>query len=790
MDHSLERILDGYNVQTLFSMALATGILPAKSKKPAKAPLIALLVEQLCQQARVDETWANLSQREKAILNRLLLHNGAVRTSAFRRELVRAGLVTLPPDPPKQKPNAFGYSRSSATYSTDHYLGEPTRKDSTIFQDVIARLTQQGLVFSQFTENNISSISKLTFHPAEELIMPAALRRLLPKPTPIIDEVNQWQPDHTARSQPLQLLRELYLYWNFVRRNEVSLLQNGLIGKRLLRALEQTLLTPDPRLENANNESETGRLYLLRQLLQGLKLITVANGRVVVATPTKTTIPPFWTNPEAAQVRACLQAWITLPSAIPPDPEAAPYHPQYDTARRLLLNVLRSHAAQDWLLMDDLPDLLASQNENFLFADRTGVERQRNAYYYGRHFSGTPSQLLQIFLAAEQRFIRQAITEWLLPLGIVEVGYATAAATEWAAICLTPFGQQVLAKLDEKPPSKRAAVAEKPTDTSDDAQDAGRLVVQPNFQLLAMGPVPLGTLAKLDLFAERRKADLAVFEYHLSRESVYQGQQAGLHIDEIITFLQTASGAPLPQNLARSLHEWGAHHERIVFRSGVSLLQAANAAMLDQVLTTTPATDHIARVLAPGVALVRKGREESCLQTLLAADLLPAVSNDQPASADHSVEIDEQGVITPIHAVPSLHLRGRLARVAETDKHGQWRLTPASVKRAGGSRAKVLALLDELGKLQRGELPATVVTLVKQWGAYYGEVGAASVTLLEFRDPQALQELLTHPELQGHLTPFAAGNRALAVVPAKQLATVKRSLQALGVALKEGLLDS
>lgn len=790
MDHSLERILDGYNVQTLFSLALATGILPAKSKKLAKAPLIALLMEQLYQQVRVDDAWANLSQREKAILNRLLLHNGLVRTNAFRRELVRAGLVTLPPEPPKQKPNAYGYLRTSAAYSADHYLGEPTRKDSTIFQDVIARLTQQGLVFSQCTDNNISSSNKLTFHPAEELIMPAALRRLLPKPTPVVDEVRQWQPDHTASNQPLQFLRELYLYWDFVRRHEVSLLQNGLVGKRLLRALGPVLLTPDPRVENANNESETGRLYLLRQLLQGLKLITAANSKVVVATPAKSTIPAFWASSEAAQVWSCLRAWLTLPGAVPPEPEAAPYHPQYDTARRLLLNVLRSHAAQDWLLVDDLPDLLASQNENFLFADRTGVERQRNAYYYyGHHFSGTPSQLLQLFLAAEQRFVRQAITEWLLPLGIVEVGYATPASTGWSAVCLTAFGQQVLAKLDEKPTSKRGATDASSGD-SDGTQDVGRLVVQPNFQLLAMGPVPLGTLAKLDLFAERRNADLAVFEYHLSRESVYQGQQAGLHSNEIINFLQTASGAPLPQNLARSLHEWGAHHERIVFRSGVSLIQAANAPMLDQVLTTTPVTDHIVRVLAPGVALVRKGAEQAFLQTLLAADLLPAVSNDQSASADHSVEIDEQGVITPIHAVPSLHLRGRLVRVAETDKHGQWRLTPASIKRAGGSRAKVLALLDELWKLQRGALPAAVVTLVKQWGAYYGEAGAASVTLLEFRDPQALQELLTYPELQGHLTPFAAGNRALAVVPAKQLATVKRVLQTLGVALKEGLLDA
>lgn len=667
MEPSLTQILDAYNVQTLFSLALATGILPPKSKKPPKATLLTLLQEQLCQQMWVDEALANLTPREKAVLNRLLLHNGPVRTSAFRRELVHAGLVTLPPDPPKQR-NVYGYYRSGPNYTSDHYLGEPTRTHSTIFQDVVARLTQAGLVFSQISGSDANVVSKLTFHPADELIIPTALRRRLPKPTAIVEETRQWQPDHTASSQPLHLLRELYLYWDFVRRNEVAFLQSGQVGKRSLRALGQVLLMPEPRLENANNETETGRLYLLRQLLHGLKLITTTNGKLTIATPTKTktTIPPFWIAAEPVQVLACLQAWLTLAVTYPVDPEAAPYYPQYDTARRLLLKVLQSHAGREWLLVDDLLDVLASQNENFLFADRTGIERQRNShYYYNNRFSGTTAQLLQIFTAAEQRFVRNTLTELLLPLGLIEVGYAAPPADQWSAVRLTALGRQVLAKLDEKPATGRP-VADTPTTYTTGNQDEGRLVVQPNFQVLAMGPVPLATLATLDLFAERRKADLAVFEYHLSRESVYQGQQAGLRIEEIISFLQTASGAPLPQNLDRSLHEWGAHHERIVFRSGITLLQAADDATLNRMLTATPVGAQIARVLAPGVALVRKGAAHPLIQALLAQDLLPALSGDHPASADHCVQIDQSGSITPIHAVPSLHLRGRLARVCRS----------------------------------------------------------------------------------------------------------------------------
>ncbi|MEZ4731496.1 MAG: hypothetical protein R3E79_30630 [Caldilineaceae bacterium] len=194
MDSSLARLLDAYNVQTLFSMALATGVLPPKSKKPTKATLLSLLQEQLFTQKRVNAAVAQLHEREKAVLNRLLLHDNPVRTNAFRRELVRAGLVTLPPDPPKAQTTAYGYYRSGPSYTGDHYLGEPTRTGSTIFQDVIARLTQQGLLFSQLSAGSGDTISKLTFHPADELIIPPVLRRRLPQPTPVSDETRHWQP--------------------------------------------------------------------------------------------------------------------------------------------------------------------------------------------------------------------------------------------------------------------------------------------------------------------------------------------------------------------------------------------------------------------------------------------------------------------------------------------------------------------------------------------------------------------------------------------------------------------
>jgi hypothetical protein len=167
--------------------------------------------------------------------------------------------------------------------------------------------------------------------------------------------------------------------------------------------------------------------------------------------------------------------------------------------------------------------------------------------------------------------------------------------------------------------------------------------------------------------------------------------------------------------------------------------------------------------------------------------LFPAISGAEPEAADGSIMVKEDGTIHPIHAIPSLHLRSRLAKLAEEAPDGTWKLSPASVRRAGGSKTKVTRLLDDLAKLHRGTLPASITGQVKTWGGYYGDAAMETLSLIEFRDPGTLDELRRHPDLQHLLTPFQADRRALAAVPTDRIAEVRESLLRLGVQVREGL---
>ncbi|MCZ7669767.1 MAG: hypothetical protein M5U34_22615 [Chloroflexi bacterium] len=49
------------------------------------------------------------------------------------------------------------------------------------------------------------------------------------------------------------------------------------------------------------------------------------------------------------------------------------------------------------------------------------------------------------------------------------------------------------------------------------------------------------------------------------------------------------------------------------------------------------------------------------MSALQAEGLLPAISGPNPEAADKKPLVAENGRIEPVHAVPSLHLQGRLA---------------------------------------------------------------------------------------------------------------------------------
>ena len=782
MDSSkeIDTLLNTYHFGTLQRMADEAGLRTRdeRGRRLRKAQLITEMRANFFTRARVRASWEKLSERERAALNRLLLHGGRVPTKSFRRELIRAGLAKEAPKGKRPRRRFSYYSYSRIPYDrTASYIGDPSRAGSQIFEDLIARLTLHGLVFSAgSTLNTVGTSYKIQFHPAETIYVPQVIQQYLPKPEPAPPPLAGWEPERVEVSTPELLLRDLYLYWDFVRRNDVPLVRGDFVGKRSLKAINEILLVPDPLLEKARREDDTGRLYLLRQLLERLGLVHKEGGRLRPTIKDPLEVPKFWGQDQTEQLRACLRAWPKMEGFEELRDDAEGCSPRYAHARQAVRDALKKLPPNVWLEPEDLRVEVQVQDVDFLFADRHEIENRRGSWYYGHYYKGhyyhSVEELLDKLEELEGKFVNRCLTGFLHQVGVVELGYEKDTLRGFR---LTPLG---LALLDMEAPKRSSP---QPQHT------AGRLIIQPTFELVAMGPVSLATLARLDLFAHRQRADQAVFEYRLSRESVYEAQRKGLEVSELIRFLEQASDTGLPQNVRRSLEEWAAYHERIVFRTGVSLLQAADANLLKTLLDDPRIGRHLARPVSPEAALVKSGQQPQLVAALVKQGLFPAISDARPESADGSVIIREDGSIHPIHTVPSFYLRQRLSRLAEETDGGGWRLTPEAIRQAGGSRNRVLRLLEELGRLHRGPLPKGLVEWIKAQGGYYGHAAAETLTLIEFRDQATLEELREHPKLRVLLTPFPAGNRALAVVPANKLPQVQEILAHLGVHVKHGL---
>ena len=760
----IKTLLDSYNSNNLWEMAREAQLPQTTGKKLKKDDLITLMAREFFQPKRIRASYQRLTEKEKAILNRLLLHGEQVSTRLFKRELIRVGLATEAR--PKQQPkevSAYGRYQGWSVYGrTVTYIGQPHDQNSSIFEDIIARLTLFGLVFSEeTTPNTVGQPFKLQFHPANTLTVPNFVRQHLPEPQPLPPEAGGWQPAHTLYGDPQLILRDLYLYWDTVRRNPIPMIKSGLVSKRGMKQLNENLLTPDPNLNNARSEEQSEWLFTLRQMLQALKLVQAKHGELVAAGKGGLAIPQFWQDATTEQIRAVIAVWKGLRTPVYlADRHSYYVTPNPQTAVQYLITVLSETPVNTWIDADLLLISLQEHDRDFLIASRSRLEDQRSYYY------GDKSKLISDMDAYERAFVAQAIGGFLFQMGLVELGFEnpTADPTQWSTFRLTPLGTAVFKDIPlDSPPI------------------TGQIVIQPNFQILALGPVSLNLLARLDLFAERQKTDRSAFEYRLSRESVYAAQQMGFTVTEVERFLTAVTPNGLPQNIQRSLAEWAAHHERIVFRSGVTLLQAADETLLAQLLENEQTGEWLARPVGSGVALVKTNHQHDLIAALQAEGLLPAISGANPEAADNGVTVHEDGRIQPIHAVPSLHLRGRLARFTVEAGDDEWLLTETAVRRAGGSKKKAHAIVEELRKLHRGRLPQTIVERVKAWGGYYGSATVGTLTLFEFRDQETLAELCQHPELQNLLQPFPAGTRALAVVEGEMVTAVQTILARLGV---------
>lgn len=586
--------------------------------------------------------------------------------------------------------------------------------------------------------------------------------------------------------------RDLGRYWRYARRSgSLPMTQTGWVYKSALKGLLAALgEPPDAPVDEAGH----GRVLFMRRALQALGALSgSANLELAVVADAA-----FLGLPAIARLRMLFDAWrdgaiwlevdrIATPRTAgmtSEDPAA-----EMARARAAALRLLASAAggAGRWISRDAFFDAVRRAEPGFLLK-RKANERHypafiragyhplaRTPYYALNNVFGLTFDVPNSDAAwelVEGQTLARLIAGPLRWMGLAEIGddsgawspRASSDADAFTALRLTTAGAWLLG-LGPEPVF---------------VEGGGRVIVQPNFTIVAMDPVADAVLIDLDHFAEPRGGDRAAL-YELTRQSVYRGQRAGWPASRIASYLEAHQGGPLPANIRRSLDEWQKQHDRIVFIRDARLLQYADEAARAGAREALGEPAPIA--LSDRFDLIAGDEPfEQVVDRLKESGWMPLIT---PAGGDEHAgiaRVDADGSITLKQAVPSVQALASLDMVAEPDGKG-YALSAARVRAAMGRGAQAEQALATLAHLADGPLPAEIVDVIRGWASYYGEASLRDMAVLTLSHSEVLEHALADPALGKLLQPVPGALQPIALVERRNIEAVWALLSERGVAM-------
>jgi len=349
--------------------------------------------------------------------------------------------------------------------------------------------------------------------------------------------------------------------WMMPKLDEQDRLVNGFPGLR-----------PESRLDSAIRACENQRLLEITEDDRGRDRLTVTDaGRDWLA------------QDPATRLAAQLKPWREHAAPPqPPDPKKATKRRKRSTERRLYFD-----AGLDELIDPDEEELSdpwrpsglrwgVSEEESraihwagaiaALFTDHDPdafLETPTLLTYHSRYHNPLlgqlgPKPMLRLGyrgavdeLAIEQLWMELLcglMFDELLPLGAIEIGWTDTAP----CVRLHPIGRYMLGLTDD-------------LDLS--AAPAGEVIVQPNFEVVFLGPAPAAEAA-IGRFAQRVGQGVGTL-FKLTRDAALAAAAAGFTAEQALADLRDATSKPLPKNVERELRGWFDATRRVKLRKTV-----------------------------------------------------------------------------------------------------------------------------------------------------------------------------------------------------------------------------
>jgi hypothetical protein len=594
-------------------------------------------------------------------------------------------------------------------------------------------------------------------------------------------------PNHIMSASAFDFQRDLGRYWRFVRKHgELTLTQQGWVYKSSFKAVLAALNMTDSPAEEQTN----GKVWFMRRLLTAMhefvgnnfdhQLTANANSKLLGMSTAQRVKWAFDTWRDSG-------AWnelVRLPvpySGVDVRRESAA---ALGKARIVVLRAISRLASgnPNWLPLTSLINQLKKNEYQFLFErrHRTSYGGLYTSPYYGPNnpygitFT-TVKDEASGWNVVEYAFIVHILTGPLHWLGLVELGYDNGQERgenhSPSAFRLTEAGAWVLG-LGEQPQF---------------AESGGRLIVQPNFTILALEPISDVVLTELDQFAESRGGERAI-AYELTKESLYRGQQMGWDAARVMQFLESHQGAPIPTNIRRTLDEWETSHRRITFHRNMCVVQFADDDA--QAESRAAISAFQTQTLGEHFVLVEKRSAGEVVTALREAGWVPTLQLANDTASEAVLRATDDGEVLFTQPAPSVHALGKLAQFSAPAPlppggvgggGGSVNITSDSIRAAMSVGMNLDQLLATLAELHSGPVPRALEQKIRAWASFFGTAKVQLVTLLELSNFDVLTNLANDPQVGKYLTPIEGAVSPMALVDATYADYVMEQLRERGI---------
>ena len=747
------------------------------------------------------DTLSGLAEMERSILGELIACGGRANS---RDLALYFSCLQVPLDDasePDRKSSSLVDSSKGSTKSQPHHrlvtLQYPTPHPHGIFEQAVHRLLLLGLLFWGKQTNFVGRDYASGVYDGM-LIVPRAVLEIADELWKTVErEPSHVQTSEQDTSNDLKtigegvsegisaLQRYLFRYWSLVAamREGLPLINSRLLSRTSLRlVVDQLSPQGASSMEQIRTESDVPHLLFIRLLLMKLGLLSERRGALFA-----TSADMFFSLPLLERARRCYHAWLdttfwnelAYTSNIVLRPGPAPLDPAHEEvvhSRKQVMERLLAENVGGWHEFSAFITRTRLYIPYLLFPRQSGTRVER--YTAGNNPYNWDFRLRRGWLTpregwylVEGGFIRALISGTLHWLGLVNVD-----ADHPDAFRLVPDFALIT------------------SETLLDIQELswGRLVVQPNFEVIALAPVSEALLLNLDRFAERIRLEL-IAQYRLTKASVTHAIQSGLKAETIQQILEQAAGGSIPQNVQYSLVEWERQARRIELWRGVTLLEVDDAALLDQLLADAETRPLFGRRLAPLLVEVLTDKLPTVQEILWQRDYLPAhvsasihdnlLENGRLPTRESQWRLLQNGLLQPCHAVLNLYLVAEVERITVLDEATGWRkITAEAIQKACNSGLSLDHIVRFLQHYCEGGVPASFLIRLKLWGNGYELQTIISIehTPLLRLSHQALQDIQADEEIGPLIGTEVPSDARLVRVPEEILDRVMELLKDRG----------